>query len=106
MNLTVFIFLIGKHIYWHSSAHVLGQALEKKFAAKLCHGPPIESGFYYDVFMKDQYFFMLFRVVVNSDLPEIKKLCLQIIKEKQKFERITVSKADLFELFQVILIFI
>ena len=38
-------------MFWHSSAHLLGQSLENTFAAWLCHGPPLESGFFYDSFM-------------------------------------------------------
>ena len=39
----------GQYTFWHSSAHVLGEALEAQFAAHLCIGPPIDDGgFYYD----------------------------------------------------------
>lgn len=38
----------GKHCFWHSSAHVLGQAMEKKYGAHLTVGPALEEGFYYD----------------------------------------------------------
>lgn len=41
----------GKHVFWHSSAHVLGNALVNLFNCKLVNGPPIEEGFYYDVEM-------------------------------------------------------
>jgi threonyl-tRNA synthetase len=44
----------GKAVFWHSSAHVLGECLECKFGAKLCIGPPTEEGFYYDAFMGTQ----------------------------------------------------
>lgn len=41
----------GKHVFWHSSAHILGQALESLYSAKLAIGPPIqEGGFFYDVY--------------------------------------------------------
>jgi threonyl-tRNA synthetase len=36
-------------VFWHSSAHVLGEAMERCYGGKLCYGPPIESGFYYDM---------------------------------------------------------
>lgn len=39
----------GKHVYWHSSAHVLGQAMELELGGKLCIGPALEEGFYYDM---------------------------------------------------------
>lgn len=38
----------GKDTFWHSSAHILGQALELHTGGELCYGPEIESGFYYD----------------------------------------------------------
>jgi hypothetical protein len=49
----------GEHTFWHSSAHILGQAMEKEFKdVKLCVGPPVEDGgFYYDAEMGDQYVF-------------------------------------------------
>lgn len=36
-------------VFWHSSAHILGEAMERCYAGKLCYGPPIENGFYYDM---------------------------------------------------------
>jgi threonyl-tRNA synthetase len=41
----------GKMVFWHSSAHVLGECLECGYGAKLCIGPPTEEGFYYDAYM-------------------------------------------------------
>lgn len=41
----------GKEVFWHSSAHLLGQSLENKYGAWLCHGPPLHNGFFYDSFM-------------------------------------------------------
>lgn len=38
----------GKEVFWHSSAHILGAALEKLYGAKLTHGPVTENGFFYD----------------------------------------------------------
>lgn len=40
----------GREVFWHSSAHILGSALELLHGGLLCNGPPIKSGFYYDVF--------------------------------------------------------
>lgn len=40
----------GRKVFWHSSAHVLGSALELLYGGLLSNGPPIESGFYYDIF--------------------------------------------------------
>lgn len=38
----------GKQVFWHSSAHILGEALECLYSARLTHGPPTEGGFFYD----------------------------------------------------------
>ncbi|CAE7940265.1 thrS1, partial [Symbiodinium sp. KB8] len=48
--LTSAVPLLVSQTFWHSSAHVLGQALERKFGVKLCIGPPTEEGFYYDAY--------------------------------------------------------
>lgn len=42
----------GKAVFWHSSAHALGEAMERIYAGHLCYGPPIESGFYYDMHLE------------------------------------------------------
>uniref|UniRef100_A0A8D2KZ13 threonine--tRNA ligase n=1 Tax=Varanus komodoensis TaxID=61221 RepID=A0A8D2KZ13_VARKO len=42
-------------VYWHSSAHVLGEAMENYYGGCLCYGPPIENGFYYDMYMEKRY---------------------------------------------------
>jgi threonyl-tRNA synthetase len=44
----------GKMVFWHSSAHVLGECMECKYGAQLCIGPPTEEGFYYDAYMGDR----------------------------------------------------
>ena len=44
----------GKEAFWHSSAHILGQALESTCGARLTHGPPTDAGFFYDSYMGDQ----------------------------------------------------
>lgn len=40
----------GKMVFWHSSAHILGESMEREFGVHLCHGPPTESGFFYDAY--------------------------------------------------------
>jgi threonyl-tRNA synthetase len=42
----------GKKVFWHSSAHVLGEACELHFGCHLCIGPPIEEGFFYEMSME------------------------------------------------------
>jgi threonyl-tRNA synthetase len=46
---------IGKEVFWHSSAHVLGQALENTYGIYLTHGPPLENGFFYDFYMGEAH---------------------------------------------------
>lgn len=41
-------------VFWHSSAHVLGEAMERVYGGCLCYGPPIENGFYYDMYLEDK----------------------------------------------------
>lgn len=51
----------GKMVFWHSSAHILGESMEREFGVHLCHGPPTDSGFFYDaycghnIFNQDHY---------------------------------------------------
>uniref|UniRef100_A0A8C8EFG9 threonine--tRNA ligase n=1 Tax=Otus sunia TaxID=257818 RepID=A0A8C8EFG9_9STRI len=42
-------------VYWHSSAHIMGEAMERIYGGCLCYGPPIENGFYYDMFLEEGY---------------------------------------------------
>ncbi|KAH0501352.1 putative threonine--tRNA ligase 2, cytoplasmic [Microtus ochrogaster] len=80
-------------VYWHSSAHILGEAMELYYGGHLCYGPPIENGFYYDMFIED-------RVVSSTELSALENICKSIIKEKQPFERLEVSKDSLLEMFK------
>ena len=54
LELITFDDKVGKEVFWHSSAHLLGQSLENNFGAWLCHGPPLDNGFFYDSFMGEQ----------------------------------------------------
>uniref|UniRef100_A0A2K5R8Z9 threonine--tRNA ligase n=1 Tax=Cebus imitator TaxID=2715852 RepID=A0A2K5R8Z9_CEBIM len=80
-------------VYWHSSAHILGEAMELYYGGHLCYGPPIENGFYYDMFIED-------RAVSSTELSALENVCKAIIKEKQPFERLEVSKEILLEMFK------
>ncbi|XP_004413032.1 PREDICTED: probable threonine--tRNA ligase 2, cytoplasmic isoform X1 [Odobenus rosmarus divergens] len=80
-------------VYWHSSAHILGEAMELYYGGHLCYGPPIENGFYYDMFIGD-------RAVSSTELSALESICKTIIKEKQPFERLEVSKEILLEMFK------
>lgn len=39
-------------VFWHSSAHMMGEAMERCYGGHLCYGPPIDGGFYYDMFLE------------------------------------------------------
>ncbi len=44
----------GKYVFWHSTAHIMGEAMELSYGGCLCYGPPIESGFYYDMYLENR----------------------------------------------------
>ncbi|XP_047197350.1 threonine--tRNA ligase 1, cytoplasmic [Hippoglossus stenolepis] len=81
-------------VYWHSSAHILGEAMERVYGGCLCYGPPIENGFYYDMFLEST------EGVSSNDFPGLENLCKKIIKEKQPFERLEIKKETLLEMFK------
>ncbi|CAI9717594.1 threonine--tRNA ligase 1, cytoplasmic-like isoform X2 [Octopus vulgaris] len=83
----------GKQVFWHSSAHILGEAMELKYGGHLCYGPPIEGGFYYDMFIDDGQ-------VSSNDYNTLETAVKSIVKEKQPFERLEVKKEDLLEMFK------
>ncbi|KAE8617578.1 hypothetical protein XENTR_v10009123 [Xenopus tropicalis] len=80
-------------VYWHSSAHILGETMENFYGGCLCYGPPIENGFYYDMYLDG-------RGVSSNEFPSLENMCKAIIKEKQPFERLEVSKDLLLEMFK------
>jgi len=82
----------AKQVFWHSSAHILGEACERQCGGHLCYGPPITEGFYYDMYTDGA-------TVSQEDLPKLKKISESIIKEKQPFERLEMKKEDLLKMF-------
>ncbi|KAJ9647081.1 threonyl-tRNA synthetase [Coniosporium tulheliwenetii] len=84
----------GKKVFWHSSAHILGEAAERRFGCDLCIGPPVEDGFYYEMALPGG------EVVQQSDHDPLENLANKIVKEKQRFERLELSKDDLLEMFK------
>jgi threonyl-tRNA synthetase len=82
----------GKNTFWHSAAHILGQALEIEENAHLCSGPPVEEGFYYDVWMGGKQ-------VSESFLKLYEARAQEIIKANQPFERLELTKEEALELF-------
>ncbi|KAH8592237.1 putative threonyl-tRNA synthetase, cytoplasmic [Bisporella sp. PMI_857] len=84
----------GKKVFWHSSAHILGEASERRFGCSLCIGPPIENGFYYEMGLPGG------AAVTESDWKPLETLVSKIVKEKQPFQRLVLSKDDLLEMFK------
>ncbi|KAJ7337348.1 hypothetical protein DFH08DRAFT_876556 [Mycena albidolilacea] len=82
----------GKKVFWHSSAHVLGEAAERHYGCHLCLGPPTDDGFFYEMGIQD-------RAVSATDYPALEKVSESAVKEKQKFERLVVKKETLLEMF-------
>ncbi|MEI6411957.1 MAG: threonine--tRNA ligase [Bacteroidota bacterium] len=83
----------GKSTFWHSSAHLLAEALEALYPGiKFGIGPPIDNGFYYDVDTGD-------RPLTAADLPAIEQKVLELARQKSEFKRTEVSKADAIQYF-------
>jgi threonyl-tRNA synthetase len=83
----------GKATMWHSSAHLMAEAIEQLYpGVKFGIGPDIENGFYYDMDFGD-------RTITPEDLLEIEKRMLELAREKQTFDRREVSKAEALEHF-------
>lgn len=84
----------GKKAFWHSSAHVLAEAILSFYPkAKLTIGPAIDNGFYYDVDLGDA-------VISDKDFPSIEKKFLEIARGKHEFSIRSVSKADALSLYK------
>lgn len=82
-----------KKIFWHSSAHLMAEALEALYpGVKFGVGPAVETGFYYDVDFGD-------RQISDADLRNVEKKMLELAKSKETFERQEVSKADALKYF-------
>lgn len=83
----------GKATMWHSSAHLMAEAIEEMYpGVKFGIGPNIEHGFYYDVDTGD-------KVITDADLPKIEKRMKELAKQKQTFERKNISKKDALDYF-------
>ncbi len=80
--------LNGKTTFWHSSAHLLAEALEFYYpGVKFGYGPPGEKGFYYDVDLGDQ-------TLKEEDLAKLEKKMAELAKNNSTYERKEVTKAD------------
>jgi threonyl-tRNA synthetase len=86
--------LEGKSTFWHSSAHLMAEALEALYpGVKLGIGPPIETGFYYDVDFGDH-------TLEGAELEKIEQKMIELAKEKSEFIRKDISKKDAVAFFQ------
>lgn len=85
----------GKMVFWHSSAHVLGEAAERRFGSHLVIGPPLKSGFYYEMKLPENK-----AVSATEDLVPLCSLAQTVIGEKQPFQRLTVTKEQLLDMFE------
>lgn len=83
----------GKTTFWHSSAHLMAEALEELFpGVKFGIGPAIDSGFYYDIDLGG-------KVLTQEDLPLIENKMRELAKKNSVFGRKEVSKADAIKFF-------
>ena len=83
----------GKHAFWHSSAHLMAEALEAIYPGmKFGIGPTIENGFYYDVDAGD-------KAITEADLAKIEAKIKELVQQKSDYVRSEISKADALKLF-------
>jgi threonyl-tRNA synthetase len=84
----------GKSTMWHSSAHLMAEAIEFYYpGVKLAIGPPIENGFYYDIDFENHQ-------ISEFDLVKIEKKIIELAREKNPFLRKKISKDDAIEFFK------
>ena len=84
----------GKSTFWHSSAHLMAEAVEDLFpGVKFWVGPPIEKGFYYDIDLGEN-------VITETDLVKLEKKMAELSKQNNPFVRKEISKADAIQYFE------
>ena len=84
----------GKSTMWHSSAHLMAEAIEFYYpGVKLAIGPPVKNGFYYDVDFMDY-------TISEKDLEKIEQKMKELAKQKNAFVRQEISKADAIAYFE------
>jgi threonyl-tRNA synthetase len=84
----------GKHAFWHSSAHLMAEAIEALFpGTKFGIGPPIDMGFYYDVDPGDDV------VITEADLEKIELKMKELASQKHTYNREEIAKKDALKLF-------
>jgi threonyl-tRNA synthetase len=78
----------GKNTFWHSSAHLMAEAVESLFpGVKFWVGPPVENGFYYDMDLGD-------RKMNEEDLGKLEKKMNELAKQNNIYSRKEISKKD------------
>src|SRR5690348_18372798 len=84
----------GKATFWHSSAHLMAEAVESMFpGVKFWVGPPVENGFYYDMDLGDN-------VITDSDLQKLENKMKELGKQDNPYLRKEISKADAIRYFE------
>ncbi len=83
----------GKHAFWHSSAHLLAEALQELYpGVKFGIGPAIENGFYYDIDPNGN-------TITAADFGKIEAKMIELAQRKEEIKRADISKADALKLF-------
>ena len=83
----------GKMTFWHSTAHIMAEALELLYpGVKLGIGPAIDNGFYYDVDLGEH-------ILTSDELPKIEKIMKELVAKKMTFQRKNISKQEAIEYF-------
>ena len=84
----------GRHAFWHSSSHLMAEAIEALYpGVKFGIGPAIENGFYYDIDLGDD------RKLTDADLPKIEQKMQELARSRETYSRREVSKAEALEFF-------
>ena len=83
----------GKHAFWHTSAHLLAEALQELYpGVKFGIGPAIENGFYYDIDPGDN-------VITSAEFPKIEAKMMELVAKKEQIVRKDITKADALKMF-------
>ncbi|MDA9228295.1 threonine--tRNA ligase [Flavobacteriales bacterium] len=95
LKLHTFSDIEGKKCFWHSSAHLMAEALEELYPnIKLGIGPAIDNGFYYDIDLGEK------RSLSSEDFSKIEEKMLILAREKNNFTRKEISKKDAIKFFK------
>lgn len=84
----------GKYTFWHSSAHLLAEAIQDLYPqAKFGIGPPVEDGFYYDIDFGDQ-------TIGQNDFEKVEDKMIELARNKEEYKRQPVSKKEALEFYK------